>query len=138
MHVHCLVWVGNAAAAQLETVVSASLPEAGAQPQLRAVVLGSQASWSGSGWPLRDEASFYDPKAGLLFLRHSMEDYDNGIRGYMPDILGPLKSHMDAQASDGRGMLLRYCAGYVSKFSDSFGQEWLVDQASDYAVARRG
>ena len=137
VHVHCLVWVENAAAARLETVVSASLPAADAQPQLRAVVLGSQSSWSGSGWPLRDEASVYDPNAGLLFLHHSMEDYDNGIRGYMPDILGPLKSHMDAQASDGRGMLLRYCAGYVPKFSDSFGQEWLVDQASDYAVARR-
>eukprot|EP00969_Alexandrium_andersonii_P236647 10447181-Alexandrium_andersonii.AAC.1 len=34
-------------------------------------------------------------------------------------------------------MLLRYVAGYVPKFSDSFAQEWLNDQASDYAVARR-
>eukprot|EP00971_Amphidinium_carterae_P229286 4548815-Amphidinium_carterae.1 len=34
-------------------------------------------------------------------------------------------------------MLLRYVAGYVPKFSDSFGQQWLCDEASDYAIARR-
>ena len=44
---------------------------------------------------------------------------------------------MDVQASDGRGMLLRYCSSYVPKFSDSFATDWLNDDASDYSVARR-
>ena len=61
----------------------------------------------------------------------------SGIRAFMEDVIGALKCHMDVQASDGRGMLLRYVAGYVPKFSDSFAQTWLNDQASDYAVARR-
>ena len=34
-------------------------------------------------------------------------------------------------------MILRYVAGYVPKFSDSFQTTWLNDEASDYAVARR-
>ena len=44
---------------------------------------------------------------------------------------------MDVQASDGRGMLLRYVSGYVPKFSDAFSTEWLNDEASDYMVAKR-
>eukprot|EP00969_Alexandrium_andersonii_P114421 5057962-Alexandrium_andersonii.AAC.1 len=44
---------------------------------------------------------------------------------------------MDVQCSDGRGVFLRHVAGYAPKFSGSFAREWLDDQASDYAVARR-
>ena len=128
VHVHCLVWLENVETAGLDQVISATLPAADAQPELRAVVLGSQQSWSGSGWAVRKEPSVYDAAAGLLFLRHCPEDFELGIRAYAPDVLGPLKCHVDVQTSDGRGMLLRYCAGYVPKFSDSFGQEWLVDQ----------
>eukprot|EP00971_Amphidinium_carterae_P050999 1003998-Amphidinium_carterae.1 len=51
--------------------------------------------------------------------------------------MGALRCHMDVQTSDGRGMLLRYCASYVPKFSDAFAQAWLNDQASDFAIARR-
>ena len=55
----------------------------------------------------------------------------------MPDIIGGIKSHMDVQTSDGRGMLLRYVASYVPKFSDSFATEWLNDQANDYGISKR-
>ena len=34
-------------------------------------------------------------------------------------------------------MLLRYVAGYVSKFSDAWGNEWLDDRSSAFALARR-
>ena len=65
-------------------------------------------------------------------LHHDAEDERKGIRAYMPDVIGGIKSHMDVQASDGRGMLLRYVASYVPKFSDSFATAWLNDQASAY------
>ena len=55
----------------------------------------------------------------------------------MEDLLGGLFSHMDVQTADGRGMLLRYVAGYVPKFSDSVAKEWLQNDASIYSVARR-
>ena len=70
-------------------------------------------------------------------LHHDSEDARKGIRAYMPDVIGAIKSHMDVQASDGRGMLLRYVASYVPKFSDSFATAWLNDQANDYAISRR-
>ena len=70
-------------------------------------------------------------------LQHTVEDKEAGLRAFMPEVMAALKCHMDVQSSDGRGMLLRYCATYVPKFSDAFAQEWLNDQASDFAVARR-
>ena len=38
----------------------------------------------------------------------------------MADVIGGTFCHQDVQMSDGRGMLLRYVAGYVPKFTDAF------------------
>ena len=70
-------------------------------------------------------------------LKHAKQDHDKGIRAFMPDVIGGMRSHKDVPASDGRGMLLRFVAGYVPKFSDTFAQQWLNDEASDYAGGRR-
>ena len=133
-HVHFLVWLENIASVQLPSVVSASLP---AEGPLRRVVEASQLSWGDSGWPRRDEASLWDDASGVLRLHHSAQDKRKSVRAYMPDVLGALKAHMDVQTSDGRGMLLRYVAGYVPKFSDSFSHTWLNDEATDFQMARR-
>jgi hypothetical protein len=135
VHVHCLVWLENVEAARLGETVSATVPSD--NERLKTVVLASQQSWSGSGWPVRDDESAWDAGAKLLRLHHTAEDHRRGIRAYLSDVLGALKCHMDVVASDGRGMILRYVAGYVPKFSDSFAQEWLTDDASGYAIARR-
>lgn len=134
-HVHCLIWLREPHRAHLERSVSATLPTT--NEQLRTLVLASQCSYSGSGWPPREEPSVWDADAGVLRLQHFPEDAARGIRAYLPDVLGALKSHMDVQASDGRGHLLRYVASYIPKFSSQFSAEWLNDAASDYAVARR-
>ena len=39
--------------------------------------------------------------------------------------------------TDGRGLVLKYVATYVPKFSDSFANEWLDDDSSDYHVAKK-
>ena len=70
-------------------------------------------------------------------MHHSAEDVRKGIRAFMPDVIAGVKSHMDVQLSDGRGMLLRYVASYVPKFSDAFSTHWLNDQASDYEISKR-
>ena len=72
----------------------------------------SQFSWSGSGWPVREQASSWDSDAQVLRLEHDEEAKRLGVRAYMPDIIDGMKSHMDVQGSDGRGMLLRYVAGF--------------------------
>ena len=143
VHLHMLVWLRHVEAVKLEEAVSASTPED--NPGLASLVEGSQRSWTGSGWPRRDEPSQYDAAAGLLRLHHSAQDFckrnkkgvPEGIRAYLPEVLASLWCHTDVQLSDGRGMLLKYCSGYVPKFSDSFTTDWLNDACSDYAVARR-
>ena len=88
---------------------------------------GSQRSWTGSGWPKEPKTSCYDADTGVLHLQHKEEDWckysragvPEGIRAYMPDLLNSLHCHMDVQASDGRGVLLKYVSGSVPKFSDS-------------------
>jgi hypothetical protein len=134
-HVHVLLWLENVAAIDLPSVVSAQIPVD--NEPLKEVVLSSQQSYTGSGWPVRLEDSVWDEEEQVLRLRHTRRDAGRGIRAYMPDVIGGFKSHMDVLASDGRGMLLRYVASYTAKFSDSFAQEWCCDAASDYAVARR-
>ena len=132
---HALVWLKNIELIDLPKVVSATIPDE--NEPLEHIVLASQQSYTGSGWEVRREPSEWNREEQKLQLQHSKEDHWKGIRAYMPDIIGGMKSHMDVQASDGRGMLLRYVAGYASKFSDSFAQEWLNDYASDYAISRR-
>jgi hypothetical protein len=135
VHVHLLVWLSNVVAIDLPSVVYATVPIDNVE--LRSIVVGSQPSYSGSGWPVNEEPSSWDNEAELLSLLHTAGDHKQGLRAFMPDILGGLRCHMDVMSSDGRGMLLRYVAGYVPKFSDSFATEWLNDQASDYALAVR-
>ena len=135
VHVHALIWLQNEKTAKLEDVISATLPDP--DTPLRAIVEGSQMSWTGSGWRVHDGPSGFNEETGLLELHHEQGDRDAGLRAYMPDVSAALRCHMDVQTSDGRGMLLRYCASYVPKFSDAFASEWLNDQASDFAIARR-
>ena len=143
VHLHLLVWLQHVESIELEKVVAATVPAD--NPVQKSLVEGSQRSWTGSGWPKEPKASYYDADAGVLRLQHTEEDWckhnragvPEGIRAYMPDLLNSLHCHIDVQASDGRGMLLKYVSGYVPKFSDSFTTDWLSDQCSDYAIAKR-
>ena len=143
VHVHLLVWLQHVESVQLDKVVSATVPAD--NPVQESLVEGSQRSWTGSGWPKEPKTSYYDGDTGVLHLQHKEEDWckynragvPEGIRAYVPDLLDSLHCHIDVQASDGRGMLLKYVSGYVPKFSDSFTTDWLSDQCSDYAIAKR-
>ncbi|CAE7343606.1 pif1 [Symbiodinium sp. CCMP2592] len=120
----------------MATQIRADIPGEG-EPQLRDLVLGSQLDWSSSGWPLREESTQVSPKNGLLELQHPKDAYDAHCRAYMPDVLSALRCHVDVRASDGRTLILKYCASYLPKFSSSFAQEMLNDQATGFALARR-
>ena len=96
------------------------------------LVLGSQPARGDSGWPVHEGPSDVVPETGKLRLHHTALDASIGLRVYFPLITVALKgAHQDALQADGRGLLLKYVATYVPKFSDSFAQEWLSDDASD-------
>eukprot|EP00438_Fugacium_kawagutii_P025234 Skav236123 [mRNA] locus=scaffold900:1522:8592:- [translate_table: standard] len=143
VHLHLLVWLQHLEAVKLEDSVSATVPAD--NEVMASLVEGSQRSWTGSGWPKEEGPSRYEESTGLLRLHHSEADFctyradgtPEGIRAYLTDILASLRCHVDVQMSDGRGMLLKYVSGYVPKFSDSFTTDWLCDQGSDYAIAKR-
>ena len=134
-HVHFLVWLRHPESLPWSEIVCGHLPSDNAP--MEQIARSSQISWTGSGWPRREASTVWDQTAGRLHLHHPESAWKEGMRAYMPDVLASLKCHMDVQASDGRGMLLRYVAGYVPKFSDSFQPNWLDDVSSDYALARR-
>ena len=134
VHLHLLVWLQHTEVVGLEEAVSATVPEE--NEVLTSLVEGSQRSWTGSGWPQQEEASYFNEATKTLHLQHKAEDFcktnnkgvKEGIRGYLVDVLSSLACHVDVQASDGQGMLLRYV---------SLTSEWLNDEASDYAIAKR-
>ena len=132
-HVHFLVWLRHPQSLPWSQIVCGHLPADNAP--LEQIVRSSQFSWTGSGWPRRDASTAWDETAQRWSC--TTQNPRGRMRAYMPDVLASLKCHMDVQASDGRGMLLRYVAGYVPKFSDSFQSNWLDDLSSDYALARR-
>ena len=117
------MWLTDIEAIDLPSVVSAHLPDD--NEHLEKVALASQCSYTGSGWPIHIGPSEWDSQDQHLRLQHDGVDKNRGVRAYMEDVLGSLLCHNDVQCSDGRGMLLRYCAGYVPKFSDSFAKTWL-------------
>eukprot|EP00438_Fugacium_kawagutii_P024873 Skav210639 [mRNA] locus=scaffold336:36175:40055:+ [translate_table: standard] len=143
VHLHLLIWLQHIEAVKLEESVSATVPAD--NEVLASLVEGSQRSWTGSGWPKEHGPSHFDEATGQLHLHHAETDYckyksdgtPEGICAYLTDILSSLRCHVDVQMSDGRLMILKYVSGYVPKFSDSFTTDWLCDQGSDYAIAKR-
>ena len=143
VHLHLLVWLENIEAIQLEESIKATSPSGNAP--LRDLVEGSQRSYTGSGWPVQHEASWWDAKERCFRLQHLPEDHctysknhvPQGVRAYIVDLLSSLFCHLDVLGADGRGALLAYVATYVPKFSDSFTNEWLNEAASGYEISRR-
>ena len=134
-HLHCLLWLQDVADIQLETTVSATLPEDETQA---AYVKGSQDDWSGdSRWPVYEGASSWDDSASRLQLHHTKDDSESGRRAYFVDIMDALKCHQDVQMSDGDTLLLKYVTKYVSKFSDSNYDDWMNDKGTANSLAWR-
>ena len=111
VHVHMLLWLENVESIRLDQVLAATSPTD--NEPLRSLVEGSQRSYSGGGWPVRDAASVFDADSGLVHLHHSAEDewkknakgVSEGVRAYVVDSICSKYCHEDVQMSDGRGML---------------------------------
>lgn len=74
----------------------------------------------------------------LLQLFHPSEAFAKFLRAYVSTILPSLKCGMDIQTSDGKGMLLRYAASYVSKWHDAFNSNAMFSiRTGPYQAAYR-
>ena len=71
--------------------------------------------------------TFYEPHSKALVFQHSSEAFAEHLRAHISTIVPSFKFSMDVQCSDGNGMLLKYVASYVSKFSDGINTEALFN-----------
>ena len=136
-HSHSLGFLQNKAAIQLESKISASVPDREQQPLLHGLVMDGQRDYTTSGVPVRELPSVWDEGTEAVLLQHTAQDKERCVRPYFPRTMAITKCHEDVQQGNGNGAVLRYVATYQQKFSDSMDQEWLNDSASDYSVARR-
>ena len=58
-----------------------------------------------------------------LKLFHPPGAFAENLRGYISTMTPSLKCRMDVQSADGKGMLLKYAASYVSKWHDAFDND---------------
>ncbi|CAE7258069.1 PIF1 [Symbiodinium sp. CCMP2592] len=135
VHLHGLVFAEEIGPSQLHTKICGTVPPEG--DSLRGYVLDGQAGRTGSGLPIQEQASYFDPIGDAVHLEHRRLDKHLGIRGYSPELLDVLKCHQDVQVQRGTGLMLKYAATYLPKFSDGPGKELMDDSSSAYAAARR-
>ncbi|CAK9089817.1 unnamed protein product [Durusdinium trenchii] len=135
VHLHGLVFAESIKHMKLHEKFQATVPAEG--DPLRGLVLDGQTSRTGSGWPVFEGLSHYDAAVDKVKLHHSKEDKRLGVRGYSPEVLDVLKCHQDAQIERGTGLMLKYAATYLPKFSDGPGKELMDDSSSGYGAARR-
>lgn len=132
VHVHALFWMRSLEAASLHTLVSADLPSH--NPELAALAQMHQRSSQVHDLP-RAKCSAASPST--MTLRRTRGAMRLNLRAYFVDLLAALRCHSDVIWGLGRGLLLRYVAGYVPKDSDSFRASWLEGRPNGWSLAMR-
>lgn len=127
LHVHVLFWLSNPHGTHLDLVLRAEVPQE--DPELEALVLRVQRSDQRSRAPVQQEPSHWhwSSKFGRweCRLRQPQSFVDKKLRPYVISLLRVLRCSQDVQWWSGAEALLRYVAGYVSKFDEAWQQEWL-------------
>ncbi len=141
LHLHCLFWLLSPDAAALDQSLCAELPVN--DPILAAVASRVQSSASATRAPVREDASkwSWDPtcQRWILQLRHTAAFATSRLRPFFKSLLTLLRCSQDVQWWHGRGALLQYVAGYVSKYAEGWNEDWLETDDSlqaGLAVAR--
>ncbi|XP_057311517.1 uncharacterized protein LOC130649277 [Hydractinia symbiolongicarpus] len=68
--------------------------------------------------PVHSEKTSYDDNG--LHIYHTAEANNNNVRAYIDTLARSLQCSMDVQYADGKNLLLKYVASYVSKFKDTY------------------
>ena len=136
VHSHSLNFGDHFSRTKLEEKMMATVPSDDL-PALKGYMLGRPHGRDDSGWPVEPGASCWDEELGRARLHHTEEDKAAGHRAFFPETLEVTKCHQDVLHCDHRANSMKYCATYNAKFSDSFAQDWLCDDVSGNAVARK-
>ena len=118
----------------MPNIASATMPEN--DEDLAGYVKGSQLDQKQeSGRGIFEEETKFVEEAGAWRLKQT-DDHENGLRGYLIDVLDAFKSHQDFLIGEDRiGVLRQYVTKYLAKFSDSASQDWLNDDTDAVSIA---
>ena len=136
VHCHSLNFGSHFSRARLAEQMLATVPEDG-PPALKGYMLGRPHGRDDSGWPVELGENRWDAELDRVRLHHTEEDKAAGHRAFFKETLEITKCHQDVLHCDRRANSMKYCATYNAKFSDSFAQDWLCDDISGNAVARK-
>ena len=92
LHLHAVLFAEQLEPLQLHKKLHASGPPEG--HPLRGYVL-DQLSYSGSGWPVHEGPSCWDPTSETVKLHHTETDAEEGVRAYGIEEMDVLKCHVD-------------------------------------------
>jgi hypothetical protein len=136
-HVHFIVCAEDPKALQLDTVASASMPDAEREPELFGYVEASQLdNQRRTPLPVNEGPSRWNDVSESTLLHHSQADKDAGVRAYFPELMDATKCHQDVQEATDDGALAAYLVKYPVKFSDSMSEDWLNDAHGGDSLAQ--
>ncbi len=104
---------------------------------LRGYVLAGQCDGTpgNTPFPIHDGPSHFDEHTRSYVFRHTEFDNAAGVRGYMPQTVGVMKCHEDAQVCIADENYTLYTTAYAPKFSDACRKEALNDDADADSIA---
>ena len=117
------------------TIHQAHLP--GDDPEVSDLVLAVQKSKEVSHAPVHEGSSVWKTVEGQwqLLLHHPQEFRDRLLRPFVKALMRIFRCSQDIQWWAGKAALLRYVAGYVSKFSEAWDPDWLDQKPSAWQGA---
>ena len=133
LHLHMLVWLQNIRNTLLERQIQAELragdPDVSA---LAGLVQGSYDTESRTEQQSEPSHWTFDAvrRRWKLNLRCTAEFLAARLRPFLTSLLWLLRCHQDVQWCDSNGLLLRYVAGYVAKYSEGWSNLWLNSSSS--------
>ena len=131
------MWLNNFSQTQYRTFRGDIPPQ---QSELHSYVMKHHTSNKPSpSLALQECPTFVETHDGkeTLHMSHGANAFAAKLRGYIDTILPSLACSMDVQ-TDGRGMILRYVASYVSKWSETFHRDSMfAHDVNPYSAAFR-
>lgn len=133
LHLHMLIWLQNIRSVLLEREIRSEFVEGDAEVSALSGLV--QTSMDGhTRTTQQSENSYWNfdetRKRWKLNLRCPADYLAAKLRPFFTSILWLLRCHQDVQWCNENGLVLRYVAGYVSKFFEGWSDTWMNEASS--------
>ena len=137
LHMHCLFWFTDVRSVGLESLLMAELPSDDVEVETLAKLV--QRSNDHDCAPVYEQSSTWDWCVRLggwfLSLKKTQQFHDKKLRPFMTALLRIFRCNQDVQWWSSASPLLRYVAGYASKYQESWDENWVNSAGNTWAAA---